>query len=95
MDLSNALDKPDRRDWLGYAMAGKGFILPVILLMGAGYLLDRLTGLLPGLTVLGAVIGFFIGLYLLIRLQRRLVEHQRRLRRNRRAAESPADLSED
>jgi F0F1-type ATP synthase assembly protein I len=69
----------DRRPWLQYSVAGKAFILPLLVLMGLGWLLDRLTGLFPGFSVLGAIVGFFLGLWILIRIERRLVEQERRL----------------
>ncbi len=84
------MNDSDRRHWLGYSMAGKGFILPLLVLMGVGYLLDRLTGLLPGFTVLGAVVGFFLGLYLLLRVERRLVEDQRRRQQQDRRLNPPS-----
>jgi F0F1-type ATP synthase assembly protein I len=66
----------DRRPWLQYSVAGKAFIFPLLVLMGLGWLLDSWLGLFPGFTVLGAVSGFFIGLWILIRIEKRLVEQE-------------------
>ena len=77
-------EESDRRQWLQYSMVGKLFILPVLALMGGGWLLDRATGLTPGFTVLGAIVGFFLGLYLLLRVERRLVDDEKKRQQQRK-----------
>jgi F0F1-type ATP synthase assembly protein I len=77
----------DRRPWLQYSVAGKAFILPLLVLMGVGWLLDRWTGLFPGFSVLGAIVGFFLGLWILVRIERRLVEQEQHRRAGRSGQE--------
>ncbi len=82
-------EKPDRKPWLQYSVAGKAFILPVLVLMGLGWLLDRWTGLYPGFSVLGAIVGFFLGLWILIRIEKRLVDQETQRRQSHSTTEKP------
>lgn len=88
-------EKPDRKPWLQYSVAGKAFILPVLVLMGLGWLLDRWTGLYPGFSVLGAIVGFFLGLWILIRIEKRLVDQEAQRHRNRSTTKNPSSTDDN
>jgi F0F1-type ATP synthase assembly protein I len=88
-------EKPDRKPWLQYSVAGKAFILPVLVLMGLGWLLDTWTGLYPGFSVLGAIVGFFLGLWILIRIEKRLVDQETQHHLRRSTTEKSASPDDD
>ncbi|MFP4355849.1 MAG: AtpZ/AtpI family protein [Phycisphaerae bacterium] len=76
----------DRRHRLQYSMVGKGFVLPVLVLMGGGYLLDR---------YLGGVVGFFLGLYFLVHVERKIVADETEREKSREKAGSPNAAKEE
>jgi ATP synthase protein I len=55
-----------------YKMAGAGFefIVAVLLFGGIGWALDRWLGTSPWLLIAGAGLGFFAGLYILMKMAR-------------------------
>jgi ATP synthase protein I len=67
---------PHRRDdrtlgeWYRLAGVGVEFIVAVLMLGGAGWLLDRLLGTMPWLMIVGGLVGFGVGLWLMLRAAR-------------------------
>jgi ATP synthase protein I len=62
----------DQPSWGKYAGLGIEFITAVGVGIALGALLDRWLGTLPWFLIVGAALGFFTGLYLMIKVARQV-----------------------
>jgi len=87
----------ESRRWMKYIFVGKLFLLPILVLTSAGYFLDRLLHLAVGFSVLGLISGFFLGMWLLIRTERALIQEadEQRAEKLRQESGEPDDPGEE
>ena len=78
----------ERRKGLRYVGIGTEFFLTFALLVVGGLMLDLRLKSLPSFTILGAAIGFTVGLYRLVKQGREILRQDRR---GREGDQLPAD----
>jgi ATP synthase protein I len=75
MDSRPSRDRLEERtigQWYRLTGVGVEFIVAVLMLGGAGWLADRWLGTMPWLMLAGGLLGFGVGLWLMIRAARGL-----------------------